>query len=129
MNSRIVFWLLRIVPAVILLQTLFFKFSAAPVSVWIFTQMHMEPWGRIGTGVGELIAAFLLLIPKTSWYGAVLAIGLMLGAIASHIFVLGIDVMGDGGKVFALAIVTLLCCVAVFFLTWKDRPAFVQRII
>ena len=75
---------LRIVPALILLQTLFFKFSAAPESVYIFEQLGLEPWGRIGLGVIELIVAILILVPKTTWLGALLGIGIMLGALFSH---------------------------------------------
>jgi hypothetical protein len=107
-SSKIVYWLLRLVPAVILLQTLFFKFTGAEVSRWIFTQMHMEPWGRIGTGIGELIAAILLLWPRRSGFGALLSLGLMAGALFAHLFVIGINVQNDGGKVFVLAIITFM---------------------
>src|SRR5215469_1466504 len=93
-------WACRVIAAVILLQSLFFKFTAAPESVYIFTKVHAEPWARIGSGVVELIAASLLLIPRTVWAGALLAIGVMAGAIVSHLTVLGIEVMGDGGLLF-----------------------------
>src|SRR6266487_4655330 len=95
-------WLLRIAAAIILLQTLFFKFTAAPESVYIFTKVGAEPWGRIGSGIIELFAAVLLLIPRTVWAGALLALGVMLGAIVSHLTVLGIEVQGDKGLLFAL---------------------------
>ena len=108
MKSAIIDWILRLVPAVILAQTLFFKFSAAPESVYIFTQLHMEPWGRIASGVGELIAVILLLIPRYSIYGAILSLGVILGAIASHLLVLGIVVQQDGGTLFILAVVTFI---------------------
>jgi len=98
-------WICRIAAAAILLQTLFFKFTAAPESVYIFTRVHAEPWGRIGSGVVELIAAVLILIPRTIWAGALLALGVMAGAILSHLTVLGIEVMGDGGLLFALALI------------------------
>lgn len=101
---QVLSWACRIVAAVILLQTLFFKFTAAPESVYIFTKVHAEPWGRIGSGVIELIAAVLLLIPRTVWAGASLALGVMAGAIFSHLTVLGIEVMGDGGLLFGLAL-------------------------
>src|SRR5438874_13744844 len=97
-------WLLRIAAAIILLQTLFFKFTAAPESVYIFTKVGAEPWGRIGSGVVELIAAILLIVPRTTWMGAVLGMGVMAGAIASHLSILGIEVQGDGGLLFALAL-------------------------
>jgi uncharacterized membrane protein YphA (DoxX/SURF4 family) len=96
-------WALRIVAAIILLQTLFFKFTAAPESVYIFTRVGAEPWGRIGSGVVELIAAILLLTPRWNWLGSVIALGVMTGAIVSHLTVLGIEVQGDGGLLFALA--------------------------
>jgi putative oxidoreductase len=102
--------ILRIVAALILLQTLFFKFTGAPESVWIFTQLGVEPWGRIGSGVIELIAAVLLLIPRTAWVGALIALGVMSGAILSHLFILGIAVQGDGGLLFGLALVVFVCC-------------------
>lgn len=101
-------WILRIVPAFILLQTLFFKFSAAPESVYIFTVLGIEPWGRIGIGVMELIVAILILIPKTSWAGFWGAIGLMIGAIYSHLMILGIEVNQDNGTLFILALVVLV---------------------
>ncbi|MDF0705921.1 DoxX family protein [Flagellimonas okinawensis] len=110
--------ILRIVPAVILLQTLFFKFTAAPESVYIFEKLGLEPWGRIGLGILELIIALLILVPKTTWLGALLGIGVMGGAIFSHIFKLGIVVQNDGGMLFILALITFFCCIA---LVWKKR--------
>src|SRR3954467_5317596 len=83
-------WIARISAAVILLQTLFFKFTAAPESVYIFTKVGLEPWGRIGSGGAELIAAILILIPRTTWLGAGLALAVMAGAIFSHLTVLGV---------------------------------------
>ena len=119
MNTRsIVNALLKIVPAVILLQTLFFKFSAAPESVYIFEQLGMEPWGRIGLGIIELIVAVLILVPKTTWLGALLGVGIMLGAVLSHLTKLGIVVRNDGGSLFILALVTLLFCL---ILAWQRR--------
>src|ERR1700759_2711744 len=93
--SNLLGWICRIAAAAILVQTLFFKFTAAPESVYIFTRIHAEPWGRIGSGVVELISAVLMLIPRTVWAGALLALGVMAGAIVSHLTVLGIEVMGD----------------------------------
>src|ERR1700759_1293800 len=95
--GRLVSWLCRITAAVILLQTLFFKFTGAPESIYIFTKVHMEPWGRYGTGVTELIASILLLLPRWCWAGALLALGVMGGAIMFHLTVLGIVVQNDGG--------------------------------
>ncbi|BEV04712.1 DoxX family protein [Chryseobacterium gambrini] len=104
-------WALRIVPALILLQTLFFKFTAHPDSVAIFSKLHAEPFGRIFSGVLELITAVLILNPKTTFWGAVLGLVTMIGAIASHIFILGIDTNNDGGKLFYLALTVFVFCV------------------
>ena len=102
---QILSWVVRIVVAAILLQTLYFKFTAAPESVYIFQTLGMEPWGRIGSGIAELIAAVLILIPRTAGTGAVLALGVISGAIVSHLTKLGIEVQGDGGTLFYLALV------------------------
>lgn len=103
-------WILRIAAAVILLQTLYFKFSAHPESVAIFSKLGVEPWGRIGTGVMELITGILLLIPATAFLGGLLGIGLMSGAIGAHVLVIGIESAGDGGLLFAYAIIVFVCC-------------------
>jgi len=102
-------WIVRLIAAGVLLQTLYFKFSGAPESVYIFTTLGVEPWGRIGSGVAELIASGLLLWSGTAGLGALLAAGVMLGAIVSHLTVLGIEVQGDRGLLFALAWLVLLC--------------------
>lgn len=101
-------WFLRITAAIILLQTLFFKFTAAPESVYIFTKVGAEPWGRIGSGAVELIAAILLLTPRFTWLGSLLALGVMAGAILSHLTILGIEVQGDKGLLFGLALTVFL---------------------
>ncbi|MBK9419078.1 MAG: DoxX family protein [Flavobacteriales bacterium] len=98
----------RIAAAIILLQTLYFKFSGAPESVHIFSTLGVEPWGRLASGVAELVAAILLLTTRWNWLGAALAIGIMLGALGAHLTVLGIEVQGDGGLLFALALGVLL---------------------
>ena len=67
---NIIHWILRIIAAVILLQTLYFKFTGQPESVTLFTTLGMEPWGRIGTGIFELIGSILILIPRTTLPGA-----------------------------------------------------------
>lgn len=114
MKSKVIFNIARFVAAGILLQTLYFKFSGASESVWIFTQLGVEPFGRIGSGVVELIAAILLLSGKYSRLGALLAGGTMLGAVFSHIFVLGFEVQNDGGFLFILALLVLVCSLFVF---------------
>ena len=108
-------WIFKLIAAVIMLQTLYFKFSGAEESIYIFTQLGIEPYGRIGIGVMELIASALILIPRTALLGAILGVGLMLGAIFSHVTQLGIVVQNDGGKLFALAVIVLLSCLMIVF--------------
>lgn len=108
--------ILSIIVAVILLQTLYFKFGAAKESIWIFTQLNAEPSGRYLTGFLELITAILILIPKTRRVGALGTIFIMLGAIAAHIFILGISVQNDKGLLFALACITLACAMSVLIM-------------
>lgn len=110
MKNSIFTWIIKLIAVIILLQTLYFKFTGAEESVYIFTKLGIEPFGRIGSGIVELIASILILIPRTTLLGALLGAGTMLGAIFSHLFVLGIVVMNDGGELFILAIITLLCC-------------------
>lgn len=108
MNTTLRIWISRLpnlIAAAILAQTLFFKFTAAPESVHIFSTLGIEPVGRIGSGIAELVAAVLLLWPAFAWVGAGIALGVMTGAIASHLMVLGIEVQGDGGLLFSLAVV------------------------
>lgn len=121
-TPKIIAWICRIAAAVILLQTLFFKFTAAPESVYIFTKVGLEPYGRIGSGVAELIAAILILIPATTWIGAGLALAVMFGAIFSHLTVLGIEVMGDGGLLFGLALAVAICSTVLLFLQRHRLP-------
>lgn len=116
MKSPVVTWILKLVAAIIMLQTLFFKFSASAESVYIFSALGMEPLGRIGTGIAELIASILILISRTTLLGALMGVGIMLGAIVSHLFVLGIVVMNDGGQLFLYAILVTLCCVGLVYL-------------
>lgn len=113
---------LRIIVAVILIQTLRFKFTAHPDSVYIFTKVGLEPYGRIGIGILELIAGILLLIPKTAWIGAVLTIGVVSGAIFLHLTSLGIEVNNDHGVLFVTAMVTLVLSTIVLFLNRKNIP-------
>jgi putative oxidoreductase len=122
-TSTILYWIARLVSAVIMTQTLFFKFSGAEESVEIFTRMGMEPWGRIGTGVMELVASVLLLVNGTARWGALLACGLMAGAMGSHLFVLGIAVRGDGGYLFMLACAVL---VSSLYVMWVNRHEFLK---
>jgi putative oxidoreductase len=115
-------WALQLAAAGILLQTLFFKFTGADESVYIFTTLGAEPWGRIGSGIVELIASVLLLIPATASLGALVALGVMAVAIASHLTVLGIAVKGDGGLLFGLALIVFACCSIVFAIRRTQLP-------
>jgi putative oxidoreductase len=116
-------WALQLIVAGILLQTLFFKFTGAAESVYIFSTLGAEPWGRIGSGVVELIAALLLLYPATITIGALLALGAIMGAIVSHLTVLGIEVQGDGGLLFVLAVVVFVSSTAILFLRRGETPS------
>ena len=121
-------WLLRLTAAVILLQTLFFKFTAAPESVYVFTKVGAEPWGRIGSGIVELIAAVLLLTPRFNWLGSVIALGVMAGAILSHLTVLGIEVQGDKGLLFALALIVFIASATNLALHRAEIPVIGRRL-
>ncbi len=131
MNSckthRNVTWTFQIIAAAILLQTLFFKFTGAEESVYIFTKLGAEPWGRIGSGIAELIAAGLLLSGRFSIYGAGMAMGVMAGAIGSHLTKLGIVVKDDGGLLFVLACVVFLSGALVVWLRRSEIPFFGSR--
>ena len=121
-TTMLVSWTCRIAAAVILLQTLFFKFTGAPESVYIFTKVGMEPWGRYGSGVAELIASMMLLSPCYAWAGALLALGVMGGAIVSHLTVLGIVVQNDGGLLFGLALAVAVCSLITLILHRRQIP-------
>lgn len=113
---------LQLIVAAILLQTLFFKFTGAEESVYIFTQLGAEPWGRIGSGIVELIASALLLIPRTVVFGAILSLGTISGAILSHLTKLGIVVQDDGGLLFVLAIVVFVCSAGILWMRRREIP-------
>lgn len=119
-------WILRILAATILLQTLFFKFTAAPESVYIFSRIGMEPWGRIGIGVMELIASILILVPATTLFGAMLGVGLMAGAIFFHVTKLGISVQNDGGQLFIYALIVLVSSVAIIVIRRGELTELIQ---
>jgi uncharacterized membrane protein YphA (DoxX/SURF4 family) len=119
-SKRIFSWVLRLIAVFIMVQSLFFKFSAAPESIYIFSTLGMEPWGRIGTGVIELIASVLILIPRTTWLGALIGIGTMSGAIFFHLTKLGVEVQGDGGQLFIYAVITLVNCILLAWLEWSQ---------
>ena len=123
-------WIVRIIVAVILLQTLFFKFSGAKESVYIFTTVGAEPWGRIGSGVVELIASILLLIPRTSAFGALLVFGTACGALFAHLTRLGITIpaVDDHGELFGLAVSILVGSLIVLYLRRDEIPVVGPRL-
>jgi uncharacterized membrane protein YphA (DoxX/SURF4 family) len=123
----VVSWVCRIIAALVLVQTLFFKFTGAEESVYIFTQLGAEPWGRWASGTAELIVAVLLVVPRTAWLGAILGLGIMFGAILSHLTKLGIVVVDDGGFLFGLALVVTICCAATLFIHRRDLPVLGSR--
>jgi putative oxidoreductase len=126
-TQNLVSWGCQLLVAGILLQTLFFKFTGAEESVYIFTRVGAEPWGRIGSGVMELIAAIMLLVPALVPYGAILTIGAMSGAILSHLTVLGIEVKGDGGLLFGLALSCLVGALVILVLHRAQIPVIGRR--
>lgn len=114
-TSNILSWILRIGIAIIFLQTLFYKFTAHPDSVHIFSELGAEPYGRIGVGIMELITSLLILIPRTKIWGIVLSLGIISGAIFSHLLVIGTEVKGDSGGLFLLAIIVLIASLVLLF--------------
>lgn len=126
MKHKIV-WILRLTAAAILLQTLFFKFTGAPESKFIFSTLGVEPFGRYFAGFSELIASIMLIIPGLELLGAGMAIGIMLGAILSHVAVLGIVVQDDGGLLFALACVVLVASSFIVFLKKQQIPYWIKQ--
>lgn len=119
-EKLVLMWILRLIAAVIMAQSLFFKFSGADESIYIFSKLGLEPVGRIGTGVVELVAAILLLIPRTTWIGAGLGLATISGAIFFHLTTLGIVVQDDGGQLFIYAVITWICCL-VLLLIEKEK--------
>lgn len=130
MNTKnIISWVLRLTVSVILIQTLYFKFTAHPDSVHIFSALGIEPWGRIGLGIIELITAILILNPKTKIIGMVNSLGIILGAVFSHILVLGINVSNDGGVLFSLAIIVLIASTVYLIMHKNELILLIQKYI
>jgi len=118
--KKYIILVLKVIVAFILLQTLYFKFSGSTESVYIFEKLGMEPFGRIGSGIIELIASILLFVDKTRLYAAIIVVGTMLGAIISHLFILGIEVMNDDGTLFILALIAFVFSVIIAFYHISD---------
>lgn len=121
-GARITSWIAQVAVAGILAQTLYFKFTAAPESVYIFTTLGVEPWGRIAAGVAELVAAVLMVVPRTAAVGAVVTLGVIAGAIGSHLTKLGIVVQDDGGLLFGLAVAVLVGAGVVLWIRRAELP-------
>ncbi|MCF8238937.1 MAG: DoxX family protein [Saprospiraceae bacterium] len=124
---KLIDWILRILAAVILLQTLFFKFTGSPESIYIFETLGVEPVGRYIAGIAELVSAILLLIPRTVALGAFGGVMVMAGAIFSHLGPLGIEVQGDGGLLFILACTVMGCCVVLLRWRWSQFLSYLPR--
>jgi len=116
---KILIWVLRLLAAIILLQTLYFKFTAHPESVMLFSKLGMEPWGRIGTGILELVASILILVPRTTGFGAIMGLGLMAGALYFHFTKLGIVFNGDA-ILFTYAMIVFICCLILTIIYRQD---------
>ncbi|MTI40172.1 DoxX family membrane protein [Fulvivirga lutimaris] len=121
-TQKVISMAVRVITAIIFLQTLYFKFTGAEESIYIFTTVGMEPWGRVGSGVAELIASILILVPRTAWLGALMSLGVISGAIFFHLTVLGIEVQGDGGYLFILALVVFICSAITLWIHRRDIP-------
>jgi putative oxidoreductase len=124
-RQHILSWTCCLIAAGIMLQTLFFKFTAAPESVYIFRRMGTEPWMRWVQGIWELLASIGLLWPSLRWAGGVLTTGAMAAAILSHVTWLGYSVQGDHGLLFGMAWVTFVCGVTVMLMYRHHIPGYV----
>ena len=119
---KILDWILALIASLLLLQTLYFKFSGSAESIYIFETVGMEPWGRYASGVAELVAGILLLIPRLRLYGALIAAGVISGALFFHLTSLGIVVMDDGGQLFIYALLVFLSSLGLIFIHRKEIP-------
>ena len=128
-KSEVVYWMARWIATIIMMQTLYFKFTGSEESVFIFTTVGMEPLGRIGVGVLELIASILILIPATVWAGSILAFGLMIGALGMHLTLLGIEVKGDGGQLFIYALIVTICAAYSYWKSKEQVPDFIRNLL
>ncbi len=122
MKESIFIWIVKLIAVTILVQTLYFKFTASAESVYIFSTLGIEPYGRIGSGIVELIASLLILISRTTLLGSIIGLGIMTGAIISHLTKLGIEVQNDGGTLFILALTTFLCCAILVYANKSKIP-------
>ncbi len=129
MIRKIAYIVARLATAIIMGQTLYFKFTGSPESMYIFKMVGMEPWGRWLIGISELAACVLLLIPRTVWLGGVLAVGIMAGAISMHLTILGIEIMNDKGQLFYYALIVFLCGLYIVFHNRKKISEVLTKIL
>jgi uncharacterized membrane protein YphA (DoxX/SURF4 family) len=122
MKIVVFIWILRLIVAILFSQALYFKFTGTPESVYVFSTVGVEPYGRIGTGIAELITVVLVLIPRTTLLGALIGFGVMIGAILSHLFALGMEVQCDGRTLFILALITFISCSILIYLNKTKIP-------
>ena len=127
-SINLVAWAAQLIAAAIFAQTLFFKFTGAEESVFIFSSLGVEPWGRIFAGFAELVSALLLLHPKTHWLGAAQGLAIIVGAIGAHLTVLGIEIQGDGGLLFSLALVVAVACGLCLYLRRGDWLPLLRKV-
>jgi hypothetical protein len=125
-NELILSWVMQLIVAGILFQTLFFKFTGAEESVYIFSTLGIEPWGRIASGIAELVVVVLILWPSTAALGALLGLGVITGALLSHTR-LGLVVKDDGGLLFALAVIVFVSSATVLYLRRAELPVIGER--
>jgi len=125
-RQRIISWTCSLVAAGIMIETLFFKFTAAPESVYIFNKMGTEPWMRWVQGIWELLASIGLLWPRMRWAGGILTTGAMAAAILSHLTWLGFAVQSDHGLLFGMACVTFTCGFTVMMMHRDSIPNYVS---
>lgn len=102
-------WICALIAAGIMMETLFFKFSGAAESRYIFSKMGTDPYMRWTQGVWELLAALGLLIPGWHWLGGILTLGDMGAAIISHMTWLGYAALGDHELLLGMALTTFTC--------------------
>ncbi len=136
-------WILVLIPVIVFLQSLPFKFSGAPETVHIFTTIGdwfnsiglaavggpFAQFGAYGVGSAELIASVLLLIPATRHWGALFGFGVLSGALFFHLATpLGVAVKFPGAPVggdptlFVMAVVSWLCLLALVVMHWRRYP-------
>ena len=124
---KIASWIIALIVAFILLQTLFFKFTGAPESIYIFEKTGLGDAGRFGSGIVELMASVLLLIPRTRVIGAIVALGTISGALFFHLTSLGIDIMGDGGTLFYMALTVFVGSIVLIIMHRREIPIIGKR--